>query len=200
MRKLSSILVSLVTLVAATAVSVVVTEGPAQAVTSCSTRFPDKDPRSGYYYNKGPFWFANKNASGSTRMVLDVQGPSTDNGAPIHLWQWYGGESQYWCMAPQGFKINGANVYKLRNLSTGKCLDIEGPWADDGTSVHQWGCNEYTYYDSQQWAEIAVNGGYMFNNAFSQTCLDVREWGTTNGSPLQIWTCGDTSKSNQIFF
>jgi hypothetical protein len=200
MRKLSSILVSLMTLVAATAVSVVVTEGPAQAVTSCSDRFPDKDRKSGYFYNKGPFWFANKHASGSTRMVLDVEGPWTTNGARIHLWHWTGAENQYWCMAPQGFKINGANVYKLRNLSTGKCLDIDGPWADNGTTVHQWGCEEYAYYDSQQWAQIVVNGGYMFYNAFSQTCLDVREWATGDDASLQIWTCGDTSKANQIFF
>jgi hypothetical protein len=92
------------------------------------------------------------------------------------------------------------NVYKLRNLSTGKCLDIEGPWTTDGTTVHQWGCEEYAQYDSQQWAQIVANGGYMFYNAFSQTCLDVREWATGDDASLQIWTCGDTSKANQIFF
>ncbi|MFD0522405.1 RICIN domain-containing protein [Paractinoplanes durhamensis] len=170
-------------------------------MTSCSTKFPNADPVSGYYYNRGPYWWANKNASpGSTRMVLDVQGPWTDNGTKVHLWHWYGGDSQYWCLAPQGYQVNGANVYKFRNLYTGKCLDIAGPSAADGTNVHQWGCTEFDDYRSQQWAQFSANGGYQFRNVYSGTCLDVRNWGNTDGAELQIWTCGDTSKANQIFF
>jgi glucosylceramidase len=192
-RKSASVVVSVVAaavLGAAGAVGVsVATAAPAMAASCPSNTF-------------GPYTWANKYATSArgTEMRLDVAYPYHDNGDTIHLWHTYNGAAaQYWCLQFQ-YRNNGYGVYKFINAYTGKCMDINGPSSANGTDVHQWDCNGYADYRSQQWEQIPANGGYMFRNIYSWSCLDARGWGTTDGTQLQIWTCGDTSKANQIFF
>jgi hypothetical protein len=70
--------------------------------------------------------------------------------------------------------------------------------AANNTPVHQWACDQYADYQCQQWAEIPVSGGYEFQNVYSGRCLDVLDYRSDDGAPLQIWDC--TGATNQIFF
>lgn len=199
-RKLTSLFMSAVLTASAIAAVSVTTGAPAQAANRCQTTFGNDTDTSPYPYSFGPYWWGAKQASaGGTRMVLDVEGPWTFDGANIHIWHWYGGDSQYWCMASQGYYYNGSRVYKIRNLYTGKCLDIDGPSGNLGTRVHQWGCKSYADYRSQQWAQEPFGSGYRFRNVFAGGyCLDIREFGTSDGTPVQIWSC--SGADNQTFF
>jgi len=176
------------------------TGGPALAANACKTKYPNPLGSGPYPYSFGPYTFAGRGASTQAghEMRLDIDGPSTDNGQIVHLWHQYNTSSQQWCMAAAGYQINGHNVYKLRNYYTGKCLDIAGPSNANNTPVHQWGCDQYDDYHSQQWIQTAVSGGYTFENVYARRCLDVLDYRSDDGAPLQIWDC--TGATNQIFF
>jgi glucosylceramidase len=64
----------------------------------------------------------------------------------------------------------------------GKCLDVAGANAADGTAVQLYTCNGSA---AQQWT-VGTDGTLR---ALGK-CLDVRDAGTANGSRLQIWACG----------
>ena len=51
---------------------------------------------------RGPYWYAGVDAGtcAGKRMVMDIQGPWTTAGTQAHMWSWYNGQSQYWCLAP----------------------------------------------------------------------------------------------------
>src|SRR4051812_15994439 len=53
-------------------------------------------------FNRGPYFYAGVGASvtAKQRMVMDIQGPWTDPGVQAHMWHWYNGQSQYWCLQP----------------------------------------------------------------------------------------------------
>ena len=65
--------------------------------------------------------------------VLDVSGWSTDNGAPIHQWDWHGGDNQrFW------IDEVGGDLFALRSVLSGKVLDVSGWSTDNGAPIHQW--------------------------------------------------------------
>jgi glucosylceramidase len=63
----------------------------------------------------------------------------------------------------------------------GKCLDVAGANAADGTAVQLYTCNGSA---AQQWT-VGTDGTVR---ALGK-CLDVKDAGTANGSRLQIWAC-----------
>jgi ricin-type beta-trefoil lectin protein len=66
---------------------------------------------------------------------LDVSGASTEDGAPIILWQCHGGANQQWRLEPFG------EEYRLVARHSGKCLDVTGWSPENGTRIIQWQCN-----------------------------------------------------------
>ncbi|WP_380283300.1 RICIN domain-containing protein [Kitasatospora purpeofusca] len=73
-------------------------------------------------------------------------------------------------------------IFELRNLATGKCLEVADWRTDDGAPVRQWTCTGGT---NQRWAPI----GDRLNNVHSLKCLDIpgasRVWGTQ----VIQWAC-----------
>ncbi|TYB54510.1 glucosylceramidase [Nonomuraea sp. PA05] len=69
----------------------------------------------------------------------------------------------------------------------GKCVDVAGGSAADGTAVQLYTCNGTA---AQQWAR--PGDGTL--RALGK-CLDVRDHGTADGSRLQLWSC--TGAANQ---
>ncbi|NVJ22479.1 RICIN domain-containing protein [Myxococcus sp. AM011] len=81
---------------------------------------------------------------------------------------------------------SGGPWYRLVNKATGKCLDIIGPSATDGTGLHQWACHGGT---SQQWALQATDGGYSrLVSRYSGKAVDIAEASTTDGARVQQWS------------
>lgn len=80
----------------------------------------------------------------------------------------------------------------LRNSSSGLCIQPEYEAALNGITIVQQPCNYDDTY--QQWQHVYVrNGLYHFVNRGSGQCLDDRDGATADWSPVQQWTCNNTS-------
>ncbi|MEU6105761.1 RICIN domain-containing protein [Streptomyces flaveolus] len=157
-------------------------------------------------FTRGPYWYAGVDASvrAGKRMVMDIQGPWTTDGAQAHMWTWYNGQSQKWCLDPTENGSTGGTFYQVRNYYTGKCLDSGA--TGYGTLVKQRTCDSRT---TQRWY-IASKGSYGTPDGTKSAyefrsvangagyCLDVREFGSSDGTVLQTWSC--SNGRNQRFY
>ena len=121
-------------------------------------------------------------SSVNKNFVLDVCGPSYDNGTNIHMWTVHGGENQMWVIT----NLNNG-YYNIRSLMTGKYLDAVGSGTAAGTNVDQW---EGGSYDNQLWQLVVNdNGTYTFINKCNGLALDMSGGGApANGTNVQLWT------------
>ncbi|MDQ1701388.1 MAG: hypothetical protein QOF57_640, partial [Frankiaceae bacterium] len=72
----------------------------------------------------------------SPNPAWDVAGPSTADGALVHLWSNGGWASQEWQPVQEA---NGA--YHFVNLNSGKCLDVPNASTADSVQLQQYTCN-----------------------------------------------------------
>lgn len=79
-------------------------------------------------------------------------------------------------------------IYYLRNVQSGKYMDVQGPNTNSGTNVHQW---KFHGGQSQQWKVIDAGGGYYYIRPMhAQTLsLDVQNNYSSDGS--NIWVYGN---------
>lgn len=180
---------------------------PAAAQTGSNSTLAAAAVGCGGSYYRGPYWYAGVDAStrAKKRMVMDIQGPWTSDGTQAHMWTWYNGASQYWCLAPVQNGSSGGTFYGVRNYHTGKCLDSGA--TGYGTLVKQQTCSLSKY--SQLWW-ISDKGSYSTPDGTKTAyefrslangqsfCLDVREFGYTDGTVLQTWSC--SNGKNQRFY
>jgi hypothetical protein len=125
-------------------------------------------------------------------LVLDVSGSSTEDGAPIILYNRHGGANQRFEMVP----VQG-DWFQLRSVHSGKCLVNGYHSVDNGHELRQYGCN--SGYEDQLWARVPVDNGKQFTlvNKYSGKCADQTldgrpstnaiQW-TCHGLPHQLWT------------
>ncbi|GIE74748.1 glycosyl hydrolase [Actinoplanes philippinensis] len=73
----------------------------------------------------------------------------------------------------------------------GKCLDISGGGAADGTKVQLWTCNG-------SGAQVWSIAGQVWRNPQSNKCLDVAGGATANGTKAQLWTCNGSGAQNWV--
>jgi hypothetical protein len=151
----------------------------------------------------GPYWFAGNGASNARGERVVIDAPSNVNGVRIYIYGYHGGPNQLWCMDRRDANNS---MYLMRNLQSGRCLKANGD--QNGAAVVQETCSNVP---AQQWFQVYVGkrvvrqgrvsqyvDTYEFKNALSSRCLDVANYGTTNGSLLQVWTCNGTT--NQYWF
>ncbi|MGW3997490.1 RICIN domain-containing protein [Amycolatopsis sp. NPDC004772] len=141
----------------------------------------------------GPYLFI----SNSSHLCMDVVGGDRASGARIQQWYCWGGAPQRWT-EEYVMTIGVTHYYRLRNLETGKCLDVPGGDSAPGVLLQQWDC----------WAD--ARQGYMqlwavetqpfsppvptsrVKNLMTGRCVDDKDWSNTPGTLLQQWTCEDT--------
>lgn len=76
--------------------------------------------------------------------------------------------------------------YVIRNVLSGKVMDVSGRSHDDGADIIQW---EYSGNTNQQWDLTDLgNGYYAIRAAHSGKSVDVYEWNTENGADARQWT------------
>jgi uncharacterized protein YkwD len=112
--------------------------------------------------------------AGAGGRCVDVSWSQRWNGAPIHLFDCNGTAAQKWTFNRETTSVE----------AFGKCLDVADASHDDGAAVRLWDCNGT---GAQQWRA----GGTKLINTGSGKCLDAHG-GSTNQTPLQIWTCADS--------
>ncbi|MFB6889094.1 RICIN domain-containing protein [Kitasatospora sp. NPDC056327] len=74
--------------------------------------------------------------------------------------------------------------FTLRNLATGKCLEVADRRTDDGAPVRQWTCHGGP---NQQWGIGYAGHGLV--SRLSGTCLDVPGGSTVWGTQPVQWQC-----------
>jgi len=139
---------------------------------------------SGGTLTNGVHPIAPANAPGSR---LDDSGGSTASGNPIQIWAAATTSNQNWNWASVG-----ANTWNAA-VNGPYCLDDDGGGV--GVQVKIWPCNGG---NNQKWVSAAVSGGYNFAHYGSSICLDVRQAGTANGTPVQNYTCNGTNAQTWI--
>ncbi|MCX5420605.1 RICIN domain-containing protein [Streptomyces sp. NBC_00114] len=82
---------------------------------------------------------------------MDVSSGSTANGAKIIQWPSAGSTNQQWT-----FTQVADNIFTLRSVKSGLCLDVPSRSTTAGVQLQQWTCNGQT---NQQWA-LDLTGSY----------------------------------------
>jgi hypothetical protein len=112
--------------------------------------------------------------------VIDVSGISTENGANISQWTYYGTENQQWIITHLG---DGKHSILARH--THKAMDVDGVSADPGANIHQW---DYVGGANQQWYILNNgDGSFTLQSVHSGLVLDVADWGTQDGANILQW-------------
>ncbi|WAC75571.1 RICIN domain-containing protein [Roseateles sp. SL47] len=85
--------------------------------------------------------------------------------------------------------------YRLRNVASGKLLDVAGAATAAGTAVQQWPDTEG---GNQHFLPTADGMAVQLKALHSHQCLDVTAERTDAGAPIQQWDCG-AGKANQLW-
>lgn len=86
---------------------------------------------------------------------MDVSSGSTATGAKVIQWPSTGGANQQWTLTRLA-----DNVYTLKSVKSGLCLDVPSQSSTAGVQLQQWTCNGGT---NQQWA-LDLTGSYTGSN------------------------------------
>ncbi len=97
----------------------------------------------------------------------------------------------------QQFKLEprAERSYRVRNVGTGMCIDVQGGNTNAGAPVIQFPCNEGR---NQRWAFTRVSPQtYELSAVHSNRALDVKGASVEDGAPLEQWDLNDSG--NQRF-
>ena len=122
-------------------------------------------------------------------IVADAYG--TANGSNIGQWSYHGGANQQWelrVVSPESKWVD------YRDARTGKCMDVAGGNASNGTKVQLYPCNGS---NAQQWKYVSATKR-IHSMVDANKCLDAPGGQTGNGVQLQIWDC-QVGNANQDF-
>jgi hypothetical protein len=137
----------------------------------------------------GNFSIGSYSNHGNDERVLDVAGNKSANGTHIITYDPNGGRNQQFTFSP-----TANDRYTIRNVSTGKCLDLNnGTGARRGDYVNEWDCQGQR---TQQWLLTTWPGdpgAVEVVNTNTGYCLDVLGNRTGNGPWADIWTCSGAS-------
>jgi hypothetical protein len=132
-------------------------------------------------------------------LYMDVEGPSTANGARVHQWTWTGGLNQWWDFYASGY---GTSPVQAVSEYSGKCLGVGGGSTTEGAQIVQWGCNgnpDQSWY----WVDtgyVTSTGWDIFNivDYNSGMCIGIGGGSTAIGADAVQWPCDGSS--NQMWF
>jgi type IV secretory pathway VirB10-like protein len=112
---------------------------------------------------------------------IGVSGGSTANSAATVLSGSPGDSAQKWRIV-----TSPVGCFSLINVKSGKALDNPNGTSVNGTQMHQW--THYADNRNQSWCFTSIGSSrYTIKNGTSGFLLDVRDWGTAAGTPVQQW-------------
>ncbi|WP_433700587.1 RICIN domain-containing protein [Nocardiopsis sp. CA-288880] len=84
--------------------------------------------------------------------VADVAGASTDNGAPVHLWDRHDAENQQWRFVP----LDEQGFYEIEGVGSGKVLEVAADPAQPAATLLT-----RTGAPNQHWSVVEVGSGVV---------------------------------------
>lgn len=141
------------------------------------------------------------------KSALDVYNMSKDDGANICQWTYWGGAGQKWFIEPAEedspepatdlYATISEGVYRMKNVNSGKYLDVMYGVSENGANIQQY---EYNGATAQMFKIVSTGDGYykILTSCSNYTqALDVDGGTADNGANIQTW--GDGSQKNQQF-
>lgn len=119
---------------------------------------------------------------------LEIVNSSTANGADASQWSCVGQPGAVWQLVkPTG--TNDTSAYWIRNVNSGKCLEIENGWKHNGAPAQQWTCTPGVA--AQLWRTGGISytsiPGKSLYNLGTQHWLEVENSSSSNGARVQQW-------------
>ena len=117
---------------------------------------------------------------------LEVRGASTANGANIGTWNCLNQNNQRWRITDTGRRWHGHPVVEIRNVHSGKCLDMRSWSGANGDNIHQWTCHGQ---NSQRWIlqRVGVEYTRIRSVLHRHQCADLQRW--TLRDNVHTWGC-----------
>ncbi|MCA1745213.1 MAG: family 43 glycosylhydrolase [Bacteroidales bacterium] len=97
-------------------------------------------------------WHSIKPAN-KTTLSFDVYEVSTENGANINLWEYWGGNGQLF-----SFMVEPSGGYRIINRNSNRCLDVTDASSADGANILQWGCFEIAPQQTFRLVDLSATG------------------------------------------
>ena len=134
----------------------------------------------------GSYSFLTK-ASGCNA-ALDVFEMSMEDGGNVNQWDYWGGKGQSWKLESA---LASANIqegeYYIKNLNSGKYMDVENGLNENGANIRQWDLNG----SHAQVFKIKSEGdGYysiLTKTSGYTKCVDVADGSVENGANIAQW-------------
>ncbi|MBW4722059.1 RICIN domain-containing protein [Saccharothrix obliqua] len=123
-------------------------------------------------------------------LVANVANSATNNGAPLVLWGWDGGNNARW--EPDA-SLDG--FYRFRSINSGRCLNVQYASTADGAQIIQYDCGGSP---NELWKLVPKAIGYQVVNKNSGKCLNV-EGGVAQGRNLIQYTCSQGGATNDVW-
>lgn len=122
---------------------------------------------------------------------IDIKSKLTENKANVHLWNFTGG-------VQQKFELEYNNgYYTIKNVNSGKVLDVENAGLTSGSNVWQYNSNNTS---AQQWIiKEAGNGYYNIISRKNGLYLDVSGGLTDNGTNIQVYKANGSNSQKFKF-
>lgn len=100
--------------------------------------------------------------------------------------------SEYKVSAAQVSVITSGDIYYIRNIKSGRYLDVSGGGTSSGTNVQIWDANTT---DSQRWRITYLNNGYYVLRPMlsDSLALDVYNNYTGDWSNIDVWNIGSSN-------
>lgn len=136
-------------------------------------------------------------ASGNVRAVLDVYGGSKQNGKNVQVWTSNGTGAQRWVVSTS-VASDGTPWRTVRNIGSGKVLDVYAAGTTAGTNVQQYASNSS---NAQRWAIVSNGDGTLtLRSALGRNLvLDLWAGSTANGANADVYTANGTSAQKFVF-
>ena len=137
------------------------------------------------FYPTASYRFINR----SSGQVMDVNGASKTNMAPVIQYSQNGDFNQQWQLS-----VVGSSIYNIANRNSSLALDVMGASTASAAAIVQ---NAVTSATSQQWQFTATaDGFYKVTNRNSTLGLDVSGSSTATAAPL-VQNAASTATSQQ---
>jgi subtilisin family serine protease len=129
--------------------------------------------------------------------LIDISGRSLANGGNAQMWHGNETPAQRFYVSFTGVS-GGKGYYTVRNVCSGKVLDVAGGSSRTGANVQQYSGNGTK---AQQWvaADADGDGYFTLTNVGSGLVLDIAGNSAADGANLQQWAANGTSAQDFCF-
>jgi hypothetical protein len=153
----------------------------AAMVAACALGIPQASAKS---VGPGPYTIVNN----FSHMCVDVAYGSLASGARVQQWDCYNGTPERWRFEYVG-NVSGEYYYRVRNVNSGKCLEVRDGYTDNGGIIEQYDCWDGPMQLWTPRTAPATDHVWLVNRN-SGKCLDDTDWSPWAGTSLQQVDCG----------